>query len=94
MALLAEGIRVATERGDAFGYMVCILAGARRYAEIGRDADALITITAGIQNLETVAPPLAQALLDERRAWEETWPPPRYADAERAALASLAKHRG
>ncbi len=89
MELYADGIREATERGDTFAYMVCILVGSRRYAQMGRDADALITITAGIANLEPVAPDLAKILRDERTLWQSAWSPERYSQAEIRAVASL-----
>ncbi|MBL0216859.1 MAG: hypothetical protein IPQ07_23645 [Myxococcales bacterium] len=89
MELLAAGIREATEQGDPFAYMVCILVGARRYAQIGRDADALITITAGIANLEPVASDLATILRDERTTWQTSWREGRYAEAEQKAANSL-----
>ena len=87
MPLLAEGLRRATEEGDTFSYMMCILVGARRYVAISRDADALVTISAGVVNLTKVAPELAAALIAQRDEWRETWPAERWAAAETRALA-------
>lgn len=89
MKLLAEGLRQATERSDPFAYMMCILVGARRYVNIGHDADALVTISAGIANLEEVAADLAEVLRRERTTWQETWVPGRYSQAEERAIAAL-----
>ncbi|MDB4958768.1 MAG: hypothetical protein JWO36_6337 [Myxococcales bacterium] len=90
MQLLADGIREATERNDPFAYLMCILIGARRYVVMGRDADALLTITAGITQLTQVAPPLAKTLVDERAEWRRNWGELRYNEAERRALLLLA----
>jgi hypothetical protein len=89
MELLGAGLREATERHDPLAYMLCILMGSRRYVEIGRDADALITITAGIAQLTEVAPDLAAVLTEERESWRSSWGPDRYGTAEARAVASL-----
>jgi hypothetical protein len=89
MPLFAEGIRQATEKGDLAGYMLCILIGSRRYVAIGRRADALVTISAGIVELRKLAAPLAKVLEDERMQWREAWGPAGWAAAEAEALAGL-----
>lgn len=89
MPLLAEGLRVATEQGDVMSYMFCILVGTRRYEAMGRDADALITISAGMRQLAGVAPQLAGVLERERTTMRDRWGAERYARAEQAALALL-----
>jgi hypothetical protein len=94
MELLGDGLREATERGDPFAYMLCILVGARRYVEIGHHPDALITITAGIAQLTPIAPDLAAILSEERSLWQSAWGPELYSDAEARAVASLDKGLG
>ena len=89
LPLLADGLREATERGDPLAYTLCILVGARRYAAIGRDGDALVTISAGMAQVRPVAPFLAGVLADERATWQRDWPAARWAAAEKAALALL-----
>ncbi len=89
MPLLAEGLRVATEQGDTFGYMLCILVGARRYASIGRDGDALITLSTGIHQLDAIAPNLAGVLEQERASWRKSWGAGRFDNAEKMALTIL-----
>ncbi len=89
MPLLADGVRIAAEQGDTLGYLLCILIGARRYAAIGREADALITIGAGIARLAPVAPTLAGVLREERATWHRDWGTARFEAAERAALEIL-----
>jgi hypothetical protein len=86
MPLLADGLREASERGDVLGYALCILIGARRYAAIGHDADALVTVSAGIVQLRHVAPHLSRFLEEERRSWETTWDVNRFRRAEQAAM--------
>ncbi|HTR49325.1 MAG TPA: hypothetical protein VMJ10_01380 [Kofleriaceae bacterium] len=89
LPLLADGLREATERADPLAYTLCILVGARRYAAIGRDGDALVTISAGMAQVRAVAPFLAGVLADERGTWQRDWPAARWAAAEKAALALL-----
>lgn len=89
MPLLGEGLRVATENGDSLGYLLCILIGARRYAAIGRDADALITLSAGIAQLQPIAPQLAGVLVEERLSWLKDWGEDRFGRAEASALEVL-----
>jgi len=89
LPLLADGLREATEKGDPLAYTLCILVGARRYLAIGRDGDALVTISAGMAQVRPVAPYLAGVLADERAMWERDWPKARWAAAEKAALALL-----
>ncbi|HEY1557835.1 MAG TPA: hypothetical protein VGF94_23545 [Kofleriaceae bacterium] len=89
LPLLADGLREATERHDPLAYTLCILVGSRRYAAIGRDADALVTISAGIAQVQPIAPYLASVLADERATWQRDWGATRWAAAEVAALALL-----
>lgn len=89
MPLLAEGLRVAAEQGDPTSYMFCILAGTRRYEQMGRDADALVTLSAGILQLARIAPELSGMLERERSTMRDRWGTERYAAAERGALALL-----
>ncbi|HEU0036424.1 MAG TPA: hypothetical protein VFQ53_37685 [Kofleriaceae bacterium] len=89
MPLLAEGLREAGERGDPFAFTICTLVGARRYAALDRDADALLTLTTAILQLREPAPSFAATLEDERTTLRTEWGPERYAAAERAALALL-----
>ncbi len=89
MAILADGLRIATERQDPVAYLMCILVGARRYVRIGREADALVTLSAGIVQLSVVAPELAEVLAAERSGWKAAWPADRYQTAERQAFDGL-----
>jgi hypothetical protein len=89
LPLLADGLREASERNDPLAYTLCILVGARRYAAMGHDADALVTISAGMAQLQPVAPVLAGVLADERATWRRDWDDGRWSLAERAAIASL-----
>jgi hypothetical protein len=89
MPLLAEGLRVAAEQNDPTSYMFCILVGTRRYEVMGRDADALVTLSAGIQQLAKVAPQLAGVLERERATMRDRWGTQRFSEAERGALALL-----
>ena len=89
MPLFAEGLRRATETGDLATYLLCILVGSRRYVAVGRRADALVTMSAGIVELRKLAPPLAEILEAERAAWQTSWGSEAWAAAEAEALASL-----
>jgi hypothetical protein len=89
MARFAEGLRRAVETGDLAAYLLCVLIGSRRYVALGRRADALVTISAGIVELRRIAPPLAAVLEEERVSWHTSWPPDVWAAAEAEALASL-----
>lgn len=89
MPLLADGLADAGARGDAIGFTVCTIVGAHRYAALGRDPDALLTLSAAIPQLREVAPGCALALDEQREALRRDWGPARYAAAEQAALALL-----
>lgn len=89
MPLLAEGLADAGQRGDPFAFTICTLVGARRYAQLDKDADALLVLTTGIQQLKGPAPTFALALEDERTALCNDWGPERYAAAEQGAIALL-----
>ena len=89
MPLLAEGLADAGQRGDPFAFTICTLVGARRYAQVDKDADALLVLTTGIQQLKAPAPTFAMALEDERTALRNEWGPERYAAAEQGAIALL-----
>jgi hypothetical protein len=86
---LAEGLRDAAARGDALAYSLYIVAGARRYAALRRDADALLSLTAGMLQLRQLAPTFADALERERGELRAAWGEARYAAAEAAARETL-----
>lgn len=88
MQLLADGLRDAGDHADPLAYALCVLVGARRYVTMGRKADGLVTITAGIIELGKVAPPFAKILEMERAEWKRTWGS-EYAQVEQAALQLL-----
>jgi hypothetical protein len=94
MPLLAEGLKEAGERGDPFAFTMCTLVGARRYAQLDRDADALLTLTTAIIQLRPLAPSFAEALDDERTALRNDWGDDRYAAAEQAAIEILDRGGG
>jgi hypothetical protein len=89
MPLLAEGLKDAGERGDAFAFTMCTVVGARRYAMLDLDGDALLVLTTGIYQLKPHAPEFARALEDERNELRKAWGDARYAAAEAAAIALL-----
>ncbi len=89
MPLLAEGLADAGARGDPFAFTICTLVGARRYAQVDKDADALLVLTTGVMQLRGPAPSFAKALDDERTALRNEWGPERYAAAEQGAIALL-----
>lgn len=89
MPLLAEGLADAGERGDPFAFTICTLVGARRYAQLDKDADAVLVLTTGIHQLRGPAPSFAKSLEDERTALRNEWGDERYAAAEQAAIALL-----
>jgi hypothetical protein len=86
---LADGMCEAAARGDALAYSLYIVAGARRYAALQRDADALLSLTAGMLQLRQLAPTFADALERERGDLRAAWGEARYAEAEAAARATL-----
>jgi hypothetical protein len=89
MQLLADGLKEAVEAGDPLGYTLCVLIGSRRYVTMSRDGDAVVTISAGIVQLQSFAPYFAQILVDERAEWMRTWGAERWAAAEKQAMALL-----
>jgi len=89
MPLLAEGLADAGQRGDPFAFTICTIVGARRYAQLDKDADALLVLTTGVMQLRAPAPTFAAALDDERTALRNEWGPERYAAAEQGAIALL-----
>jgi hypothetical protein len=89
LSLFADGLRKATETGDLAAYLMCILVGSRRYVTMGRRADALVTISAGIVELRKVAQPLAAVLEEERLSWRDSWGAEAWDKAEAEALAFL-----
>ena len=88
MQLLADGLRDAIDHADPLAYALCVLVGARRYVTMGRRADALVTITAGILELGKVAPPFAMILEEERSSWRAAWGA-QYEAAEQRAMELL-----
>lgn len=89
MQLLADGLKEAVDQGDPLGYTLCVLIGSRRYVTMGRDADALVTISAGIVQLQSFAPYFAQILVDERAEWMRSWGDERWEAAEKRAMELL-----
>jgi len=89
LAMLGDGVRIAAERGDAAGYALCALVGARRYVALGRRPDALVTMSAVRIQLAQHAPQLAAVLDAEVHAWRDAWGPEAFAEAERAAVAAI-----
>ena len=89
-AHIAEGIRLAAADGDPWGYTVLIGFAARCYVERGQAADALITVSAGIEQLRRAGgEQLALPLIVEREAVRHELGEERYQDAARAAVAQL-----
>lgn len=89
LPVFAEGLADAAARGDGFAYAMCAVAGARRYAMLGRDADALLTLTAVLHQLHPLWPTFGDIVEDERNALRAAWGAQRYASAELAAIAML-----
>ena len=88
MPLLAQGLQDAGARGDSFAFAICTLVGARGYARIDRDADALLTLATAITTLRA-APALVAMLDAERASLQSRWGDDRYRAAERAAMVIL-----
>ena len=89
MQLLADGLKEAVEQGDPLGYTLCVLIGSRRYVTMNRDGDALVTISAGIVQLQSFTPFFASILVDERAEWMRDWGAERWAEAEAVAMKLL-----
>ncbi len=83
---VSEGIRLAAGDGDAFAYIVLIGLAMRLYLARGAAADALLTVTAGIQSLHAVGgDELSLPLVLEREALRHELGERGYADAVAAA---------
>jgi hypothetical protein len=89
LALLGAGVRIAPERGDAAGYALCALVGARHHVAHGRRPDALLAMSAVRVRLGGHAPQVAAVLDAELLAWRHAWGASAFAEAERAAIARL-----
>jgi hypothetical protein len=89
LALLGGGVYIAPERGDAAGYALCALVGARHHVAHGRRPDALLAMSAVRVRLGGHAPQVAAVLDAELLAWRHAWGASAFAEAERAAIARL-----
>jgi hypothetical protein len=89
LALLGAGVNIAPERGDAAGYALCALVGARHHVAHGRRPDALLAMSAVRVRLGGHAPQVAAVLDAELLAWRHAWGASAFAEAERAAIARL-----
>ncbi|HWO25493.1 MAG TPA: hypothetical protein VNO30_42430 [Kofleriaceae bacterium] len=89
LARLGGGVNIAPERGDAAGYALCALVGARHHVAHGRRPDALLTLSAVRVRLGGHAPQVAAVLDAELLAWRHAWGASAFAEAERAAIARL-----
>lgn len=89
LSLLGAGVHIAPERGDAAGYALCALVGARHHVAHGRRPDALLAMSAVRVRLGGHAPQVAAVLDAELLAWRHAWGASAFAEAERAAIARL-----
>jgi hypothetical protein len=89
LARLGAGVDIAPERGDAAGYALCALVGARHHVAHGRRPDALLAMSAVRVRLGGHAPQVAAVLDAELLAWRHAWGASAFAEAERAAIARL-----
>jgi hypothetical protein len=89
LARLGGSVEIAPERGDAAGYALCALVGARHHVAHGRRPDALLAMSAVRVRLGGHAPQVAAALDAELLAWRHAWGASAFAEAERAAIARL-----
>ncbi len=89
LALLGAGVQIAPERGDAAGYALCALVGARHHVAHGRRPEALLAMSAVRVRLGGHAPQVAAVLDAELLAWRHAWGASAFAEAERAAIARL-----
>lgn len=89
IATLADGLTRAAQRGDALGYALCALVGARRYVAIGKRADALVTMSSVRMQLGDLAPEVSYLLDAELESWKRAWGDEVFAKAERDAMALL-----
>ena len=90
LARIAQGVQIASERGDAAGFALCALVGARHHVAENRRADALLAMSSVRVRLGGHAPQVAAVLDAELLAWRHAWGASAFADAERAAIARLA----
>jgi hypothetical protein len=89
LALLGAGVQIGPERGDAAGYALCALVGARHHVAHGRRPDALLAMSVVRVRLGGHAPQVAAVLDAELLAWRHAWGASAFAEAERAAIARL-----
>ncbi len=89
LALLGAGVKIAPERGDAAGYALCALVGARHHVAAGRRPVALLAMSAVRVRLGGHSPQVAAVLDAELLAWRHAWGASAFAEAERAAIARL-----
>jgi hypothetical protein len=89
LALLGAGVQISSKRGDAAGYALCALVGARHHVAHGRRPDALLAMSAVRVRIGGHAPQVAAVLDAELLAWRHAWGASAFAEAERAAIARL-----
>jgi hypothetical protein len=89
LSLLGAGVHISPERGDAAGYALCALVGARHHVSHGRRPDALLAMSAVRVRLGGHAPQVAAVLDAELLAWRHAWGASAFAEAERSAIARL-----
>jgi hypothetical protein len=89
LSLLGAGVDIAPERGDAAGYALCALVGARHHVAHGRRPYALLAMSSVRVRLGGHAPQVAAVLDAELLAWRHAWGASAFAEAERAAIARL-----
>jgi hypothetical protein len=88
---VSEGIRLAATDGDTFAYIVMVGLATRLYVARGAPADALLTVTAGIQQLTAAGGDvLALPLIGEREALRNELGEEAFAAAVEQAHAMLA----
>ena len=88
---VSEGIRLAATDGDTFAYIVLVGLATRLYLGRGAPADALLTVTAGIQQLQAAGgEALALPLIGEREALRNELGEEAFAAAVEQAHAMLA----
>ncbi|MEO8701015.1 MAG: hypothetical protein ABI867_13285 [Kofleriaceae bacterium] len=88
-AILGEGLGLAAQRGDALGYALCALVGARRYVALGKRADALLVMSSVRVQLTPHSEQLLAVLDSELATWKTQWGDAAFAQAERDAIALL-----
>lgn len=87
--LLGQGLGAAAQRGDALGYTLCAIAGARRYVAACHRPEALIVLSAARVQLAGIAPGLVAAIDQQLHAWRTDWGDDAFVRAERDAIARL-----